>query len=55
MMVWSFTHSQASWLEWNEFEFEWFEWALISIAADNASGGNGIPAELFQILNDAAA
>ena len=29
-------------------------WALGSITTDNASGGDGIPAELFQILKDDA-
>ena len=28
------------------------KWALESITMDKASGGNGIPAELFQILKD---
>ena len=27
-------------------------WALESITTDKASGGDGIPAELFQILKD---
>ena len=31
------------------------KWALGSITTNKASGGNGIPAELFQILKDAAA
>ena len=31
------------------------KWALGSITTDKASGGDGIPAELFQILKDAAA
>ena len=30
------------------------KWALGSITTDNASGGDGIPAELFQILKDDA-
>ena len=30
------------------------EWALGNITTNNASGGDGIPAELFQILKDAA-
>ena len=30
------------------------KWALGSITMDKASGGNGIPAELFQILKDDA-
>ena len=29
------------------------KWALGSITTNKASGGDGIPAELFQILNDA--
>ena len=28
------------------------KWALESITTDKASGGDGIPAELFQILKD---
>ena len=31
------------------------KWALGSITTNKASGGNGIPAELFQILKDDAA
>ena len=30
------------------------KWALGSITSNKASGGDGIPAELFQILKDAA-
>ena len=30
------------------------KWALEGITMNNASGGNGIPVELFQILKDAA-
>ena len=30
------------------------KWAFGSITMDKASGGNGIPAELFQILKDDA-
>ena len=30
------------------------KWALGSITMNKASGGDGIPAELFQILKDAA-
>ena len=29
-----------------------FRWALESITTDKASGGDGIPVELFQILKD---
>ena len=42
MMVWSFTYS---------LECE-VKWALGSINRNKASGGDRIPAELFQILND---
>ena len=31
------------------------KWALGSITVNNASGGDGIPVELFQILEDVAA
>ena len=31
-----------------------FKWAFRSITANNASRGDGIPAELFQILKDDA-
>ena len=31
------------------------KWALGGITVNKASGGDGIPAELFQILKDAAA
>ena len=31
-----------------------FKWVLGSITTNNASGGDGIPAELFQILKDYA-
>ena len=31
------------------------KWGLESITMNNASGGDGIPAKLFQILEDAAA
>ena len=31
------------------------KWALESITTNKASGGDGIPVELFQILKDAAA
>ena len=30
------------------------KWALVSITTDKASGGDGIPVELFQILKDNA-
>ena len=30
------------------------KWALVSIAMNKASGGDGIPVELFQILRDDA-
>ena len=42
-----------SYLESDILECE-VEWALGSISMDTDSGGNGIPAELFQILKDDA-
>ena len=42
-----------SYLESDILECE-VEWALGSISMDTDSGGNGIPAELFQILKDSA-
>ena len=38
-------------LEPDILEYE-VKWALKSITMNKASGGDGIPAELFQILND---
>ena len=38
-------------LEPDILEYE-VKWALGSITMNKASGGDGIPAELFQILND---
>ena len=38
------THLEPYILEWD------VKWALISITTDKASGGDGISAELFQIL-----
>ena len=35
----------------NTLECE-FKWALESITTNKASGGDGIPVELFQILKD---
>ena len=40
------THLQPDILEWK------VKWALGSITANKASGGDGIPVELFQILRD---
>ena len=40
-------------LEPNSLEFE-VKWALGSITTHKASGGDGIPADLFQILKDDA-
>ena len=40
-------------LEPDILEFE-VKWALGSITTNKASGGGGIPAELFQILKDDA-
>ena len=42
------THLQPDILEYE------FKWALGSITMDKASGGDGIPVELFQILKDDA-
>ena len=42
-IVWSLTYSQTSWS---------VKWALGSITMNNASGSDGIAAELFQILKD---
>ena len=44
-MMWSLTESQTSWS---------VKWALGSITTNKAGGGDGIPAELFQILKDDA-
>ena len=42
------THLEPDILEWEA------NWALESITTNKASGGDGIPAELFQILRDDA-
>ena len=42
------THLEADILECE------FKWALRSITTNKASGGDGIPVELFQILKDNA-
>ena len=42
------THLEPDILEWE------VQWALGSITTNKASGGDGIPAELFQILKDDA-
>ena len=42
------THLQPDILEWE------VKWALGSISMNKASGGDGIPVELFQILKDDA-
>ena len=44
-MVWSLTQSQTSWS---------VKWASGSTTMNKATGGDGIPAELFQILKDDA-
>ena len=41
-------HLEPDILEWE------LEWALESITTNKASGGDGIPVELFQILKDDA-
>ena len=43
------THLEPDILEWE------IKWALEGITKNKASGGDGIPAELFQILKDDAA
>ena len=43
------THLEPDILEWQ------VKWALGSITMNKASGGDGIPVELFQILKDDAA
>ena len=43
------THLEPDILEWE------VKWALGSITMNKASGGDGIPVELFQILKDNAA
>ena len=43
------THPEPDILEWE------VKWALGSITTNKASGGDGIPVELFQILKDDAA
>ena len=48
-MTWTITHREPGILKCE------FKWALGSITTNKASGGDGIPAELFQILKDAAA
>ena len=40
------THLESDILEWE------VKWALGSITMNKASGGDGIPVELFQILKD---
>ena len=42
------THLEPDMLQWD------VKWALGSITKNKASGGDGIPAELFQILKDDA-
>ena len=42
------THLETGILEWE------VKWALESITMNKASGGDGIPVELFQILKDDA-
>ena len=43
---------QARVLEWGAIAFS--KWAVGSIIMNKASGGDGIPVELFQILKDDA-
>ena len=46
MMVWLATHLEPDILEYA------VKWASGSIIANKGSGGDGIPAELFEILKD---
>ena len=46
-------HDQKITMLWSLTECE-VKGVLVSITTNNASGGDGIPAELFQILNDDA-
>ena len=50
--------TQISTMVWSHLEPDNLEckvkWALGSITMNKASGGDGIPAELFQILKDDA-
>ena len=46
MMVWLATHLEPDILEYA------VKWASGSITANKGSGGDGIPAELFEILKD---
>ena len=48
MMVWVITHLGPDILECE------VKWALESIITNKASGGDGIPAELYRILKDDA-
>ena len=48
MMVWSLTHLEPDILEWE------VNCALRIITTNKASGGDGIPVELFQLLKDVA-
>ena len=45
-VVWSLTYSQTLWCE--------VKWALGRVTMNKASGDDGIPADLFQILKDNA-
>ena len=49
MMVWSLTQSQPFWSVKSSVK-----WVLGSTAANKATGGDGIPVELFKILKDDA-
>ena len=53
---WTVVHGilQARTLEWADILECEVKWALGSITTNKASGGDGIPVELFQILKDDA-
>ena len=53
-MMWSFTYSQTSWSVKSSITMLDASEALGTIIMNKASGGDGIPAELFQILTDNA-
>ena len=52
-MIWITKMVRSSHLEPNILEYK-VKWALGSITKNKASGGDGIPVELFQILKDDA-
>ena len=53
LLAFALLHDVITHLEPDILECE-VKWALGGITTDKASGSDGIPAELFQILNDEA-